>query len=212
MAAAGEGVSDVDFGRVGDGSVLKKPDPQEKHEHSSYEDDGNDNGCFAQAEGSRYASHGHPHNAIVGGGGEVGVDPQVFAVIEDGWYFASWVVGAAHIRKVDPNWPAVGSRLHHSVGPWPVSINDTTVVQAVERNSMIELAARAWPVGGAIVRINLEPAGPTGTQITMSEEVTSGPARVLPHLAQTALLKPRNSESLRRLADIAVGRVARKQP
>lgn len=136
---------------------------------------------------------------------------QVFAVIEDGWYFASWVVGAAHIRKVDPNWPAVGSRIHHSVGPWPVSINDTTAVQAVEPNSMIELAARAWPVGSAIVRITLTPAGPTGTQVTMSEEVTSGPAKVLPHAAQTALLKPRNIESLRRLADIAVGRAARLQ-
>ena len=136
---------------------------------------------------------------------------QVFAVIEDGWYFASWVVGAAHIRTVEPNWPAVGSRIHHSVGPWPVSINDTTVVRAVERNSMIELEARAWPIGGATVRITLEPAGPTGTQITMTEEVTSGPAKVLPHAAQTALLKPRNDESLRRLADIAVGRAARPQ-
>ena len=136
---------------------------------------------------------------------------QVFAVIEDGWYFASWVVGAAHIRKVDPNWPAVGSRIHHSVGPWPVSINDTTVVQALERNTMIELAARAWPIGSAIVRITLEPAGLTETQITMSEEVAAGPAKVLPHIAQTALLKPRNVESLRRLADIAVGRAAKAQ-
>lgn len=136
---------------------------------------------------------------------------QVFAIIEDGWSFASWVVGAAHIRKVDPNWPAVGSRIHHSVGPWPVSINDVTVVQAVERNSMIELAARAWPIGGAIVRITLEPAGPTGTQVTMSEEATSGPAKFLPQAVQIALLKPRNIESLRRLADIAVGHAAKTQ-
>jgi hypothetical protein len=76
---------------------------------------------------------------------------------------------------------------------------------------MIELAARAWPIGSAIVRINLEPAGLTGTQITMSEEVAAGPAKVLPHIAQTVLLKPRNVESLRRLADIAVGRAARAQ-
>lgn len=134
---------------------------------------------------------------------------QVFAVIEDGWYFASWVVGAAHIRAVDPDWPAVGSRIHHSVGPWPVSINDTTVVRAMERNSMIELEARAWPVGSAIVRVTLEPVSSTATQITMTEEAKAGPAKALPHAVQTMLLKPRNVESLRRLADIAVGRAAR---
>ncbi|WP_324188972.1 SRPBCC family protein [Nocardia farcinica] len=42
---------------------------------------------------------------------------RAFAVLSDGWLYAGWVVGASHIRDVDPDWPGVGSRIHHSVGP-----------------------------------------------------------------------------------------------
>jgi Polyketide cyclase / dehydrase and lipid transport len=131
---------------------------------------------------------------------------QIFAVIADGWSFASWVVGAAHIRAVDSTWPAVGSRIHHSVGPWPLSIDDTTTVRAVEPGTMIELAARLWPVGSARVRIALRPVSPTETEIVFEEEADGGPARLLPEAAQAVVLRPRNTESLRRLADIAAGR------
>lgn len=134
---------------------------------------------------------------------------QVFAVIEDGWYFGAWVVGASHVRAVDANWPAVGSRIHHSVGPWPLSINDVTKVRDAEKNAMIELEARAWPLGTARVKITLLPVGIAETEIRFAEEVEAGPARALPGPAQAALLRPRNSESLRRLADIAAGRLAR---
>lgn len=131
---------------------------------------------------------------------------QIFAVIADGWSFASWVVGAAHIRAVDSNWPAVGSRIHHSVGPWPLSIDDTTTVRAVEPGLMIELNARMWPVGSARVRITLQALSPTETEIVFEEEANGGPARVLPEAAQAVVLRPRNTESLRRLCDIAAGR------
>ena len=56
--------------------------------------------------------------------------PQsVFAVLADGWLYATWVVGAARIRAVDPQWPAEGSSIHHSVGSWPLLLDDTTTVQ-----------------------------------------------------------------------------------
>jgi hypothetical protein len=134
---------------------------------------------------------------------------QVFAVIEDGWYFGAWVVGASHVRAVDADWPAVGSRIHHSVGPWPLSINDVTKVRDVEKNAVIELEARAWPLGTARVKITLLPVGLAETEIRLAEAVEAGPGRVLPGPVQAALLRPRNSESLRRLADIAAGRLAR---
>ena len=44
----------------------------------------------------------------------------------------TWAVGAARIREVDEDWPAVGARIHHSVGAWPVLISDTTVVEEVD--------------------------------------------------------------------------------
>ena len=51
---------------------------------------------------------------------------QVWSVLADGWSYAMWVVGASRIRAVDTNWPAPGSRIHHSVGVWPVVLSDHT--------------------------------------------------------------------------------------
>src|SRR5690606_33657899 len=53
---------------------------------------------------------------------------KVFDVLTDGWQYANWVVGAAHIRAVDREWPAVGARIHHKLGPWPVQMADVTRV------------------------------------------------------------------------------------
>ncbi|MDG4825525.1 SRPBCC family protein [Asanoa sp. WMMD1127] len=131
---------------------------------------------------------------------------RIFAVLADGWSYASWVVGAAHIRDVDAAWPAVGSRIHHRLGPWPVQIDDQTTVRAVEPDRLIELDAKMWPVGKAIVRLTLQPVSASSTVVTMSEEIVSGMPRLLPDAIQSVMLKPRNHEALRRLSDIAVHR------
>ena len=41
---------------------------------------------------------------------------QVFAVLNDGWTYPVWGVGASRRRDVDPGWPAPGTKLHHSFG------------------------------------------------------------------------------------------------
>lgn len=47
----------------------------------------------------------------------INATPQdVFAVIADGWAYGNWVVGTSHMRAVETDWPAAGSRLFHSVG------------------------------------------------------------------------------------------------
>jgi len=137
---------------------------------------------------------------------------QVFAVLADGWSFAGWVVGASHIRDVDPGWPAVGSRIHHSVGPWPLVVSDVTVVREVQPPRLIELDARLWPFGAARVRLELDDVAPDVARIRMTEQVVRGPAKFVPSAAQALLLVPRNRESLRRLADLAVGRGDRPAP
>lgn len=138
-------------------------------------------------------------------------DPRsVFAVLADGWSYAGWVVGAAHIRDVDPGWPAVGSRIHHKVGPWPLQMNDVTVVCAMRPGRLLELDAELRPFGSAVVRLELTPVE-GGTEVRMTEKVVRGPASLLPEALQAALLKPRNAEALSRLADIATGR-ARQVP
>jgi uncharacterized protein YndB with AHSA1/START domain len=130
---------------------------------------------------------------------------QVWSVLEDGWLYALWVVGAARMRDVDEGWPAVGSRLHHSVGTWPLLIDDTTEVLEVEENRRLLLLARGWPAGQAHVEITLEPRG-TDTVMTIVEQATAGPGALIPKAIQDPQLHLRNIEALRRLALLVEGR------
>jgi uncharacterized protein YndB with AHSA1/START domain len=143
----------------------------------------------------------------------VDAPPQtVFAVLADGWSYGGWVVGSSHIRDVDDGWPAAGSRIHHSVGLWPLQIQDETKVVAVETGRSLSLEAKAWPSGVAAVGITLVPHnGGSRTLVRMTEHVVRGPGKVLPAAVQGLLLRPRNTESLARLADMAVGRRTRVQ-
>jgi uncharacterized protein YndB with AHSA1/START domain len=136
----------------------------------------------------------------------VEVAPEhVFAVLADGWSYAGWVVGNSHVREVDPGWPAVGTRIHHSAGLWPLQVNDWTEVTAVTPDRMIELRARLWPLGVAMIRFDLIPTA-TGTRVVMAEQATEGPAALLPKAVQAMLLRARNREVLGRLGDLAGGR------
>jgi uncharacterized protein YndB with AHSA1/START domain len=130
----------------------------------------------------------------------VTAEPEdVWAVLADGWLFALWVVGAARMREVDDTWPQVGARLHHSVGTWPMLVDDTTSVVEVEPGRRLLLRARAWPAGQAEVELRLE-ATPGGTAVTMSEDAVSGPGVLVPKPVRAPMLKWRNAEALRRLA------------
>ncbi|GAA3436303.1 SRPBCC family protein [Kutzneria kofuensis] len=141
----------------------------------------------------------------------VEVSPEhVFAVLADGWSYAGWVVGNSHIREVDPEWPAAGTRIHHSAGLWPLQFNDWTEVTAVAPDRMIELRARLWPFGVARIRFDLTPTA-NGTRIVMGEQATEGPAALMPTAVQAVLLRPRNREALSRLADLAGGRARSQQ-
>ncbi|KZB88269.1 SRPBCC family protein [Amycolatopsis regifaucium] len=142
----------------------------------------------------------------------VDVPPDaVFTVLADGWLYASWVVGSSHIRDVDEDWPAVGSRIHHSVGPWPFHIQDVTVVKAVEPGVSLSLEARGWPLGAAAVELTLVPHGAGKTEVRMKESVVGGPVKVLPDAVQALVAKPRNTEALARLADLATGKYANRK-
>jgi uncharacterized protein YndB with AHSA1/START domain len=135
---------------------------------------------------------------------DIGASPaEVFAVLADGWTYAGWVVGTAHIRRMEPGWPALGTRIHHSVGPWPLHIHDTSEVLEVEDGRRLTLRVRFWPAGQAIVHFELAPIS-GGCRMTMRETVTAGPVRWLPFVG--ALLTVRNRETLSRLTDLATNR------
>jgi hypothetical protein len=132
---------------------------------------------------------------------------RVWAVLADGWLYPSWVVGASRMREVDPSWPAPGSQLHHSVGLWPLLLDDRTEVIGSIPQEELRLRAHGWPAGAAEVLIRLTPVA-DGTEVTMEEDAVEGPARLVPPPLRQVGVIPRNREALRRLAFLAEGRAA----
>jgi uncharacterized protein YndB with AHSA1/START domain len=126
----------------------------------------------------------------------------VFAVLADGWLYSNWVVGTSHMRAVEANWPAVGSRLHHAAGVWPAVARDESVVEEVEPDRRLVLTAKGRPFGEARVVIELEASGER-TRITMTETPTAGPGKWIHNPLTEALLVRRNVEALARLAALA---------
>lgn len=138
---------------------------------------------------------------------DIPADAQdVFAVLADGWSYAAWVVGNSHIRDVDADWPAPGTRIHHSAGAWPLQIQDVTEVRSVEANRFLELKARLWLLGAVSIRFSLSPLTHGGTRVVMAEQAVAGVGALIPEAVQGLALRPRNRESLTRLGDLAVGR------
>jgi hypothetical protein len=135
---------------------------------------------------------------------------DVFAVIADGWLFPSWVVGASRMREVDEAWPAVGAELHHSFGVWPVVIDDTTVSIEWDPPRRAVMKARGWPVGEALVTLDVKRRG-DDTVVRIQEEAVAGPGRLIPAPLLDIGLWIRNKETLHRLAYLAEGRVERAQ-
>ena len=129
----------------------------------------------------------------------------VWSVLADGWLYPCWVVGASRMRDVEESWPAEGSRLHHSVGNWPLLINDKTEVLESEPERRLALKAHGWPAGAAEVVIELEPRG-SGTIARIQEDATEGVAMLMPKRLRQLAIVPRNKEALRRLGFLAEGR------
>ena len=130
---------------------------------------------------------------------------QIWGVLEDGWSYPSWVVGASRMRAVSDEWPATGSKLHHSAGIWPAVVNDETTVLESDPPRLLRLQAKGRPAGEATVELRIEPAG-NGSKITMTEDVTRGPGRYIPKALRQPAIALRNTETLRRLAYMAEGR------
>jgi hypothetical protein len=128
---------------------------------------------------------------------------RVFAVLADGWTYSDWVVGTAHIRDVDDTWPTPGSQLHHKVGPWPFSLQDTSTVLAMTPERSLTLRAGLWPLGEATVIMDLNPVGMAATQVIMHEDFHAGPLQWVRNKVNDLALHRRNIESLRRLSDLA---------
>ena len=134
---------------------------------------------------------------------------EVWAVLSNGWLYALWVVGTARIRAVDDGWPAVGTKVHHSVGVWPLLLDDETTVLEVESGTRLVLQPKGWPAGEARVELTLErdeDRRPHGTIITIVEDAVNGPGALAPKGLRQPVIAARNGEALRRLAAVAEDR------
>jgi hypothetical protein len=128
----------------------------------------------------------------------------VWKILADGRRYADWVVGAQRVRSVEPSWPAVGSKFHHSVGVGPLCLYDNTEVLEMELGRRLVLEARLRPLGRARVELLVVPSE-HGTRVVMTEKPCSPfPVRMFGSLLDP-LLHVRNAEALRRLESIIPG-------
>jgi hypothetical protein len=127
-------------------------------------------------------------------------------VLADPRSYAYWVVGSREIRGADPDWPAVGSAFHHTVGVGPLRVRDHTVVEAVKPPRMLRLKAKARPLGTARVTLELRRRG-RGTEVTMTEQPGDLATAVIFNPLMHLLVRGRNEWSLERLKALVEGRI-----
>jgi uncharacterized protein YndB with AHSA1/START domain len=130
---------------------------------------------------------------------------RVWRCLADPFSFSRWVSGTSVIRRADPSWPAVGARLYHRFGPWPLRFPDHTTVLEAQPPWRLVLAANARPFGRVLAEVTLEPASTpegAGTDVVLCERMRHGPARLLPYLGRR-VQRARNHRSLAALVELA---------
>lgn len=137
---------------------------------------------------------------------EIAASPErVFAVLTNGWCYPAWVIGTSHVRAVEEAWPAPGSRLFHTTGVWPFTMDDETVaVEAVAAQRLV-LIANGRHLGRARVTFTLTPVE-AGTRVHMDETPVAGPGRRLHNPLNEWILRRRTATTLARLAAVAEAR------
>lgn len=129
---------------------------------------------------------------------------RVFAVLANGWTYSDWVVGTAHISDVDNDWPQPGTHIYYQTATWPLKLKDKTVSVEADPPRSLLLRPRMWPLGEFAVRFTLIALNECETKVKMAEEPVAGALQWVPMRLDDVLLHWRNTESLRRLSDLAV--------
>lgn len=123
-------------------------------------------------------------------------------MLADGWTYSQWVVGNSRMRAVDPDWPAPGSTIRHSIGVWPAAIDDEAMVEECVPLERLVLLAKMGPLGAARVTLRLSDI-PDGCRVEMDEVAVRPPMSFVPNPLQQLALFVRNRESLWRLGALA---------
>jgi uncharacterized protein YndB with AHSA1/START domain len=132
------------------------------------------------------------------------VPPEaVWDALADAGGYAYWVVGSRVIRDADEQWPAPGSRFHHTVGIGPLSVSDHTESLEARRPSLLRIRAKARPLGTAQVTMTMTPED-GGTRVRMTENPDGLSAWLSLNPLTQLLVQARNAESLMRLEELAL--------
>jgi uncharacterized protein YndB with AHSA1/START domain len=135
---------------------------------------------------------------------DVGAPPErVWQVLSDPRCYPQWVVGAKHVRGADDRFPAPGTRFHHAVGWGPLHVKDHTQVLESAAPHRLVLRARARPLGTARVTLEVEGGGDGRSRVRMVEDAGDPLTRLLFNPLTHLLVRGRNTESLRRLKQLA---------
>jgi uncharacterized protein YndB with AHSA1/START domain len=126
----------------------------------------------------------------------------VWDVLADPAGYAYWVVGSKHIRDAEPDFPAPGSKFHHTIGFGPLTLNDHTEVLEAEPPALLRLRAKGRPFGTATVTMRMTPRA-DGTEVEMSENPDGIYSVLSLNPALHLLTKARNAEGLMRLEELA---------
>jgi uncharacterized protein YndB with AHSA1/START domain len=136
------------------------------------------------------------------------VPPEaVWAALADPGGYGYWVVGSKEIRDADPEWPAVGSRFHHTIGVGPLTLDDHTESLEAEPPQRLRLRAKGRPLGTATVTLEML-ADQDGTVVRMTEHPDGLTSVLSLNPVVHVLTKVRNAESLMRLEELALRRTA----
>ncbi|MEU6387870.1 SRPBCC family protein [Streptomyces sp. NPDC046939] len=122
----------------------------------------------------------------------------VWAVLADGSRYADWVVGTSSSEPVHGQWPEVGASLRYEVSLGPVHLTNETVVRYCEEGSLLELEAKAGPLGTARISLQLRPWG-EHCLVTVDEHPLNGAAGALHNFGVEAVIQLRHRAMLARL-------------
>jgi uncharacterized protein YndB with AHSA1/START domain len=123
----------------------------------------------------------------------------VWDVLSDGTRYAEWVVGTARSEPVRGQWPQTGSAIRFEIRIGPVRLVNETVVRRYEEGRLLELEAKAGPLGTARISIEVRSWGEK-TLVIVDEHPLQGAGGRLHNAGFEALIQLRHRPMLARLA------------
>ncbi|MFF7856262.1 SRPBCC family protein [Streptomyces sp. NPDC007904] len=137
--------------------------------------------------------------------------PQaVWAVLADGTRYAEWVVGTSESEPVRGQWPQLGAAIRYEVRFGPLRLSDETVVRRCEPGQVLELEAKAGPLGTARIAIELRPWG-DDCLVIVDEHPLRGAGGTIHNVGVEALIQIRHRAMLGRLAKLCESEAAERE-